>query len=76
MTALTSLRSCPPGGRSRLGAARRRLTMFGKKKQAELKAGDAKFLSEVRAAQVMDDMSRATWTLYLTAGWCPTARSR
>ena len=42
--------------------------MFGRKKQqAELKSGDAKFLSEVRAAQVMDDMSRATWTLYLMA---------
>ena len=56
--------------------------MFGKKqKQAELKSGDAKFLSEVRAAQVMDDMSRATWTLYLMAiavivaiAWASTAR--
>jgi len=56
--------------------------MFSKKKQqAELKTGDAKFLSEVRAAQVMDDMSKATWTLYLMAvavivaiAWASTAR--
>jgi len=56
--------------------------MFRKKKhQAELKTGDAKFLSEVRAAQVMDDMSKATWTLYLMAvavivaiAWASTAR--
>lgn len=56
--------------------------MFGRKKpQAGLKSGDAKFLSEVRAAQAMDDMSRATWTLYLMAiavivaiAWASTAR--